>query len=231
MARNTPPRISVNKLAEYHVVQGARQRGILRDQKFSDFAGMYYAEAARTVSSCLASNLEDTSRIAQTIDNLEQQTPDKAGAMRRINSNIDALETFEAMLDDIDLKGATAELGAQRPDKLVMHGVNISVRPEIILRGTGKSGKTQVGALKVHFSRTFPLTDVSAGYVAAVLQRYVADKLIGGDEIVGPSYCFVIDIGSRTVHPSVKATAARLKGLESDCQNIAAIWPTITRDT
>lgn len=230
MARNTPPRISVNKLAEYHVAQGARQRSILRDQKFRNFGGMYYAEAARAVTSCLASNLEDTSGISQQIRILEQQSPDTAGAMRRISSNIDALESFEEMLDDIDLKGATAELGEQRPDKLVMHGVNISVRPEIILRGTGKSGRKQVGALKVHFPRTFPLTVVSAGFVAAVLQRYSGDKLIEADEIVGPSYCFVIDIGSRTVHPPVKATAARLKGLESDCQNIAAIWPTIVQD-
>ena len=212
MARNTRPRISVNKLAEYLVANGTRQRAILRDQKFRNIAGMYYSEAARAVSSCLASNLEDTSGIAQTIRILEQQSPDKAGAMRRVSSNIDALESFEAMLDAIDLKGATAELGEQRPEKLVIHGVDISVRPEIILRGTGKSGKKQVGALKVHFSRTFPLTDASAGYVAAILQRYAQDKLIGVDEIVGPSYCFVVDIGSGTVHSPVKSTGGTTEG-------------------
>ena len=231
MARNTQPRISVNKLSEYLVAKGARQRSILRNQKFPNIAGMYYAEAANAVSACLASNLEDTSRIAQQIRVLEQQSPETAGAIRRVNSNIDALESFEALLDDIDLKGATAELGEQKPEKLVMHGVDISVRPEIILRGAGKSGKEQVGALKIHFSRTFPLTEVSGGYVAAVLQRYAEDKLIEGDEIVGPAYCFVIDIGSGTVHSSVKATARRLKDIESDCKNIAAIWPTITQDT
>ncbi len=228
MVRKTQPRVSVNKLAEYIVSNGTRQRSILRAQKSENISGMYYAEAAKAASSCLASSLEDTSGIAQTIRILEQKSPDKAGAMRRINSNIDALESFEAMLDKIDLKDATAELGEPKPEKLVMHGVYISVRPEIVLRGTGKSGKKQVGALKVHFSRTFPLTDVSAGYVSAVLQRYAEYKLIQDDEIVAPTYCFVIDVGSRTVYPSVKSTAARLKAIESDCQNIAAIWPTIT---
>ena len=227
MPRNTKPRISVNKLGEYVVASGTRQRSILRDQKFPGIGGMYYAEAARAVSSCLASSLEDTSEITQAIRILEQKSTDKVGALRRISANIDALESFEAILDDIDMRGATAELGEQKPEKLVIHGVEISVRPEIILRGAGKSGKKQVGALKVHFPRTFPLTNVSAGYVAAVLQRYVGDKLID-DEIVAPTYCFVIDVGSRTVHSSVKATAARLKAIESDCQNIAAIWPTIT---
>ena len=228
MPRKTQPRISVNKLGEYVVANGTRQRSILRDQKSQNISGMYYAEAARAVSLCLASSLSDTSAIAQTIRILEQKTPVSAGAMRRISSNIDALESFDAMLDDIDLKGATAEKGEQKPGKLVIHGVNISVRPEIIMRGAGRGGKNQVGAVKVHFSRTFPLTNVSAGYVSAVLQRYTEDKLIEDAEIVAPTYCFVIDIGSRTVHSFVKATAARLKAIESDCQNIAAIWPTIT---
>ena len=67
--------------------------------------------------------------------------------------------------------------------------------------------------MKVHFSRTFPLTNDSAGYVSAVLQRYTEDKLIEDAEIVAPTYCFVIGIGSRTVHSFVKATAARLKAI------------------
>jgi hypothetical protein len=230
MAKDKDPRISVNKLAEYVGAKGARQRQILRDQKFPSISGMYYAEASTAVAACLASNMEDTSMIARAIRILEQKTPDKAGAMRRITANIDALEAFEAMLDDIDLKQGTPELGEHRPEKLTMHGVEISVRPDIVLRGNGKSGKQLVGAVKVHFSRTFPMTDASAGYVAAVLQRYSEDKLIDGNEVVGSDYCFVIDVGSGNACKPVKATAARLKDIEAECRNIAALWPTITKD-
>src|SRR5689334_23054807 len=48
------PRISVNKLAEFIDAKAARQRQILRDQKFpSEFKGMYYREAAETIAVCL----------------------------------------------------------------------------------------------------------------------------------------------------------------------------------
>ena len=73
MPRNTQPRISVNKLGEYVVANGTRQRSILRDQKSRNISGMYYAEAAKAVSLCLASSLRDTSSIAQTIRILEQK--------------------------------------------------------------------------------------------------------------------------------------------------------------
>lgn len=229
MPKKNSPRISANKLAEYIVSKGARQRNILRDQKYPSIAGMYYNEAATAISVCLASNLQDLSSIERAIRVLEQKNPGTAGALRRIGSNIDALESFEAMLDDIDLKGAAAELGEHQPDKLVMHGVDISVRPDVILRGTGKSGKKMVGGVKLHFSRTLPLTTTSAGYVSAILQRYSQDKLLQSSEVVGPAYCFVIDVGSRTIYPTVRSTMQRLKDVESDCRNIAAIWPTITQ--
>ncbi len=229
MAKNRPPSISANKLGEYIISKGARQRSILRDQKYRSIAGMYYSEATKAISLCLASNLEDVSGIERAIRVLEQKHPDTAGAMRRIHGNIDALESFESMLDDIDLQGTFIELGEHRPDKLVIQGVHISVRPGVILRGSGKSKKKLIGGVKLHFSRTFPHSDVSAGYVSAVLQRYSEDKLASVDEVASPSYCFVIDVGSRTIFPPVKSKTQRLKDIESDCRNIAAIWPTITK--
>ena len=230
MAKNNDPRISVNKLAEYMNAKALRKRQILRDQKFPDFKGMYYREAADAVSTCLASNLENTAVIARTIRVLDQMRPEKAGTLRRITANIDALESFEAMLDNIDLKGGTPELGEHRPEKLTMHGVEISVRPEIVLRGKGKKETALTGALKVHFSKTFPLNQDGAGYVSAVLQRYTEDKLLDGDEAVSSQFCPVIDIGAKVMYPGVKSITQRLKDVEAECQNIAALWPTIGPD-
>ena len=228
MAKDNGPRISVNKLAEYIGAKGRRQREILRDQKYPDFKGMYYREATEAVSQCLASNLEDTAIISKTIKILNQAPAEKAGTIRRINSNIDALESFEAMLDAIDLKGASPELGEHRPEKLKIHGVEVSVRPEIVLRGKGKGGSNLVGALKVHFSKTYPLDAVGAGYISAVLQRYSEQYLAGDDDVPGAAYCFVIDVGSKAVYPPAKSIAARLKDIDGECQNIAALWASIT---
>jgi hypothetical protein len=230
MAKDNRPRISVNKLAEYMGAKAARKRQILRDQKFPEFKGPYYREASEAVSRCLASGLEDISTLARAIRVLNQMEPEKAGALRRINSNLDAIENFEAMLDDIDFKGGRPELGEHTPEKLAIWGVEVSVRPEIVLRGTASGGKPLVGALKVHFPKTFSLDADAGGYVSALLQRYSEEKLASPEEAVGSAYCFVIDVGSRTVHPGVKSVRARFKDIESECRNIAALWSSISPD-
>lgn len=221
------PRISVNKLAEFIDAKAARQRQILRDQKFpSDFKGMYYKEAAETIALCIESNLENTAIIERTIQTLEQQTTDKIGTQRRIQSNIDALETFESMLDDIDLKGAKPSLGDHAPPRLTIQNVEISVRPEIILTGNGKKKQPLVGALKLHFPRTFPLDD-SAQYVSALLQEFAKTYLSNDGETHGP-FCPVIDIGSKQMFAGVKSIRARMREIEAACRNIFGLWPTIT---
>ncbi len=153
-------------------------------------------------------------------------TPEKIGTQRRIAANLDALESFLLMLDAVDLKGANTRLGDQSPPRLTIHGVEISVRPEVVLTAIGKSNAPLVGALKLHFPRTFSLTEDSAGYVSAILQEWSKTHLADEGAVNG-SMCPVIDVGSHTVYPGVKATTARMKDVEAICQNIAALWPTI----
>lgn len=220
------PRISINKLAEFITVKAGRQREILRDQKYpTDFKGPYYREATEAISTCISSNLADMSGIHKTISILGQSNPDKIGTQRRINANLDALETFESMLDAVDLKGAAPSLGAPFPEKLVVQNVEISVRPEVMLRLEAKAN-VHIGALKLHFPRTFSLNEDASGYVSAILQRWCADCL-PDDGVTSAPLCFVIDVGAKNVWPGVKATAKRMKDVEAYCQNIAALWPTI----
>jgi hypothetical protein len=231
MVKDTTPRISVNKLAEYIVSKGGRQRQILRDQKFpTEYKGPYYKEAAEPIAAVLADNLEDLTPITKAINVLNQMQPEKIGTQRRINSNIDALESFEAMLDEIDFQGATPSLGAHTSGKLKIQNVEISVRPEIILRGKGgKSGKKLVGGAKLHFPRTFRLTEDAAGYVSAIVQEFLKAYYSADGEPHGP-YCPVLDIGSQTFFAGVKSTAARMKDVAAECRNIAGLWPTIQAD-
>jgi hypothetical protein len=228
MAKDNTPHISVNKLGEYMVSKAARQRQILHDQKFpQDYKGMYHREAAEAIAGCLATSLEDVSMLERQIRLLQQMSAPKVGTQRRINSNIDALETFSAMLDEIDLKGAVPELGPHQGAKLKIRNVDVSIRPEIILRGKGKSVASLIGATKIHFSRTYPLNEESAGYVSALLQEHCKARYASEGEPHGP-YCAVIDVGSKTVYAGVKSTAQRMKDIEATCRNIADLWPSIT---
>jgi hypothetical protein len=170
------PSISVNKLAEYIESKGARQRQLLRDRKYPDEEfnlGMFHREASEAVSQYIAGGAIDTSIIEKQHKILSQLTPEKIGTARRINSNIDVIERFLDMLDDLDLCGGEAELAPQGGGKLTYHNVEISVRPEIIIRGKDKKGNKLIGAIKLHFSTTRPFNDDMAGYVSAVVQEYL----------------------------------------------------------
>lgn len=223
------PRISVNKLAEYMVSKAARQRKLLRDRKYPDEdfnMGMYHREASEAVSRYLASDQMSTSPIDSQIQILKQQTPVAVGTQRRIGSNIEALDRFLDMLDDFDFGDAVASLGEHSPQKLVFHNVEISVRPEIILRSVIKNKKV-IGAIKLHFPKGFEMNTETAGYVSAATQEYCARYLAEPDETVNFAYCQVLDIGSGNVFPGVKATKSRLKDIEDTCRNIADIWPNL----
>jgi len=132
------PELSVNKLAEYIVSKGARQRKLLRDRKYPDpefQMGMFHREASEAVRRYIADGCVDAVPIENQIAILKQQSPDKIGTIRRVNANIDALERFLDMLDDLGIEGET-ELASHTAEKITIHGVRISVRPEIIVRGT-----------------------------------------------------------------------------------------------
>ncbi len=222
-------RISVNKLAEYMVSKAARQRRLLHDRKYPDpefQMGMYHKEAAEAVARYLVSGGISTEPIDTQIHIIKQQSPSKIGTQRRLNSNIEALERFLDMLDDLNLADADLEHGDNAPEKLTYHGVKISVRPELVLRGE-KKGKKLIGAVKLHFSKGFAMSEEAAGFVSAAVQEHCLRHLANHDEVVFADFCKVIDVGSGKIYPGVKSTKSRLKDIEDTCRNIADIWPNI----
>ena len=224
------PIISVNKLGEYIVSRGARQRTLLRQRKYPspEFnIGMFHREATDAIQMYLAGGCIDPQPLENALNSLYQKTPEKIGTIRRINSNVERLERFEEMLDDIDLKGTDADMGENSPEPMKIAGVQISVRPEIILRGTGPKGQKLIGAIKLQLSASTKFNEEAAGYVSAAVQEYCKRFFVNDDEITHAPYCQVIDIGNGAVHPGVKATAQRMKDIKAECQNIAALWPSI----
>lgn len=220
------PRISANKLAEFMGAKSARQRQILHDQKYpKDFKTVYYKEAPEAAAHFVAGGAVDASIIETAIGVLENKAPSTIGADRRINSNIEALETLKLMLDDIPVSGVTLQLAPNSAPYLTFFGVDISVRPEIIVKGKSGKGPT-VGAMKFHFPRSFCHTDDTGGYVCALLTEWCRIHMSDHGLPQG-NLCSVIDVGSQRVYLGKKATAARLKDVSAACQNIAGLWPTI----
>lgn len=101
------------------------------------------------------------------------------------------------MLDDIDLKSAKPTLGTHKANPITYRGVDVSVRPDVILQSNAG-----VGGLKLHFPKGNPLNAQAAGYM-------------------------VVDVASGKFFPGVTSTKARLREVEGGCGEVAALWPSI----
>lgn len=222
-----PPRLSVNKLGEYMTARAGRQNKILFDAKHpQDFIVAYYKDAAEVIAKAIVDGLQDIEPIETAIRRLGARNAETVFELRRINGNIDALETFLDMMGDINLKGVEARLGSHQANHLSIHGVNISVRPEVTLHLEKRTGEPLVGGIKLHFPKTFPLPDDAAEYISTCVQLYCRDHL---HSIGTPSHqhCYVIDVSQGKVFGGVKAIKSRMKDVEETCRQIATIWPTI----
>lgn len=229
MKPNKSPRLSVNKVGEYLISGPARRRRIIYDAKFpSDIIVPFYTPAEEAISQYIASGMQDISVLEKKINTLGQSPIETVWDQRRVNSNIDAIEAFMNMLDDIDLNGASPQLGTHKAPVVTFNGVDVSVRPEIVLTKSGNKGKALVGGLKLHFPRANPLNEQSAAYVSSIQSRYVTDHLPEHGLPEG-RMCAVIDVSSQSFFPGVASTRQRLKDVGAACAEIAAIWPTITK--
>lgn len=231
MARvHETPRISINKLGQYIVSKAGRQRAILYDQKFpADYITAYYKDAEEAIALFIAKGMVDASILENRMKLLGQQTALNIQQQRRLVGNIEAIETFMNLMDDVTLNGITPSLGAQQPPKLPIRNVEVSVRPEVTLVGKNSKGLPVVGAIKLHFPKTNPLTEDACGYISAAIRMF-CEKEMWKQGAPDPTLCSVIDLASGQVHAGAKAVKQRQKDIEAACDQIFNLWPTIKKE-
>jgi hypothetical protein len=132
-----------------------------------------------------------------------------------------------SMLDTLDLSGILCRLGSHAPPRLTIRNVEVSVRPEVLLsRPAAKGSGRMVGALKLHFPKTNPLSEEAAGYVSAVLTRF-CEYHLGDDGDVDSRLCCVLDLASSRFYPGVQSVRQRLRDVEAACDQIFNLWDSI----
>lgn len=218
----------MNKLGEYIASKAARQRNILYNQKFPpDYVTPFYDDASEAISLFIAGEMANPAILESRIRLLEQSPASTVWQQRRMLGNIEAIETFMGMIDALDLSGISCRLGSQSPPRLTICNVEVSVRPEVILsRSATKGGGRVIGALKLHFPKTNPLSQEAAGYVSAVASWFCECHLID-EGTPDPRLCFVLDLASERLYPGVQSVRQRLKDAEAACEQIFNLWDTI----
>jgi hypothetical protein len=225
MPERTSPRISLNKLGEYLVANPVRRRRIISDQKNpSDFIVARYREAVDPIVRFISSGAQNEQIIHDAIKQINSRPIASDWQEQDAALSIEALTSFLDIADQVPVKGFTYSAGEQDAPKLTISGVEVSVRPElVVLRQV--AGGYKVGAFKVYVVKRYPLTIGAAAYVGAVLQKFAAEKLTARG-VADYSLCGVIDVFAGKIHIAPRAYQNRLAQVEAACEEIARAWPT-----
>jgi hypothetical protein len=216
------PRISVNKLGEYMVAQSSKRRSILADQKIPPtFQVTYYEDAMTAVREFYEMGGRDDQIIVRAIERLEARQGETDYEAQKTNSSAEALGQFLDVIDILDLSAYETGYGERTPAKLVINGVDISVRPDLLLFRDG----ALVGAVKFAVSKGTPLDREAAEYIATTVHRYVEDVL--GADAPDPRDTFVVDVFRTNVLRAPRSFRRRRKDLDAACEEIAARWPSL----
>jgi len=218
------PRISVNKLGEYLVSPPLRRQGILERQKYpSALVAAHYEPARRIIIALLTGRLSRQLALLR-VDAWTSATHFESDyARHRAHGCADAVMRFLALRPRLEFEGTEVHVPVAH-DKLQLHGVDVSIQPDVLLQGRDDRGRDVVGAIKLHFPKTHPLTPASAEYVATMLHVYLREVATVRAE---PSLCVVVDVFSGTIVHAPRAYRRRLRDIGAACQEISMAWPRV----
>lgn len=220
------PKISLNKLGEYlDAATPSRRRQIIKDQQQPKaFKAGRYTDAKKEIVDFLASEMLDDAKLLQAAQDLRNTISESDFIIQDKHLSADAIENFLDSADDLNIDGVTVEPVDRFDDSsMEVSGVEITIRPDAILRDevTGEIA----GAVKLHFSKTHPLSEKAAGYVAAALKVHLSENLENSN--IKAEKCFVVDIPTQKVVTSTKKHISKMKDIKAACSEINAHWKEI----
>jgi hypothetical protein len=212
------PKISLNKLGEYMTATPARRRRIVEDQiNPKDFIAARYTDAREKITDYISGNIEEQNLI-QAADDLRKQSYDSSFITQDKNLSADAIDDFLEISDQLPSGYRFEKVPASNKSAMELSGVRVSIRPDIYLKNDNDE---VVGAIKLHFPKSNPLTIASGEYVATGLRAFVQST---SSNIIDPKLCVVIDIPSTNVISAPKAGKKRMNDIEAACEEINARW-------
>ena len=215
-------KISLNKLGEYLTANSSRRKRIVYDAKNpKGFIVTRYKSAREAIKEYIISQYDENLMIDR-INILEKKDVDSDFQENDRDTSIEALDHI---LDSTfpDLSGFHIEDSNGGNPKVTISDVEVSVNPDLIIRGTYR-GKKVIGAIKIHLSKGNILNEEGSKNVSTMIRSFVQDHIAEDDEIVEPKLCLSIDAFGKTCVESPKTFIRRMGYIESACEEIAMWW-------
>lgn len=218
------PRVSVNSLAEYLVSAAARRQKIIQEQKRPKaFQVTYYDEAEDAIAEYLTSQRQSSRSLDTCAAKLRPEGALKEWELTRRATGLETIEAFRSFAQDLPLENVVIKRGPEKPRLMQVHGVSISVRPELHLSVAEERGN-RIGAIKLFFSKNEALNEDRARYAATVLHQYIEAQYprAGSTDY---RLCLVVDIFAKKFHTAPRTYKRKRQDIEAACSEIARAWP------
>lgn len=222
------PCMLLTDLAEYLTAAPTHRRQLISEQKHDNFFDSTDYRAAKSIicdyilegmasdqnaMNALREFMANKGRLSKKYGNVNK--PIIADA---VTSFIDLTETLQPHLKD------TKPILPEREDEYALYigQLEVFIDPEIIL--VDEQSNEIVGAIKLQFRHTRPLSDTNCEYASLILQPYLK-RAYGVN--ANPAKCIVVDIPSGSIKTSPKIQKPNWREIEAAAQEIVERWPKI----
>ncbi|GAB3953208.1 hypothetical protein GCM10028805_36410 [Spirosoma harenae] len=217
------PKISVNKLGEFVTATSIRQKSIVKDQSAKRPPGIKafrYTEARATCVRYFTESF-DVSIIDKSIEDLKKKILKNKHDQNDQQASIESLNE----LKNIDLSHFEGLSFSSFSGKGIMdiNGVDVSVQPDLILRGEYKKKKV-IGAIKFHIKKTEILKPRSQAVIATILQQFIDKHVKAEEEKAVHNLMFSVDIFGGSIAAAPKSQAQILTNVDAACWLYKLIW-------
>lgn len=217
------PRMSLKMICEYVKASASRRSTIIRDSCIvPTFIAKRYNLASDVIAMFLSINEPDISLLRDQVIAIERSkySSENEQSMALLSGEairkfIDHSSSIESVLDYFEVE-ATSHVHYH---KFKVEGVEISIRPELLLR----SHQTNdiVGFVKLYFSKGTPLDDETAGLITCLGKNYFNET---HSLNLPEQNCFVLDVFRGEISTAPRAYKRRMSDIFASCREIADRW-------
>jgi hypothetical protein len=215
--------ISINQLAEFSRSTEAARRRIIKQQLTPNKVLIPWYQLAKAASKKYLLDVKNSQPLKDAIAVLIQRVPANKRQSTDRKVSIEALELVEIIKKPALLSEIRYELIIPGNKKIRIANVDITVAPDVIIKGTYK-GKTIYGAVKIHICKTKPFDLAQSKYVSALLNKFLIDNIAKPGEVVIPQLCLSMDVFAQRIVSSSDDTTAEIKEIKRLCEEVKKIW-------
>lgn len=230
-ATRAEPRITVNHLAQFMVSSDTARVGIITRAKTPSTPTLIrYKDVRPVVCSFLADQNRSTRILAEAEQLFNQRAADPALSSLRqddANNSIEVVRSLHRMANQ--LAQFSFEPAPRRQNPLVIAGVTISARADLISGGASR-GARRSGAAILRLTQDDADTDAARerrremGLYVATIAALHADQNLTLESDLDNRLCMSIDVQHREVFRAPASNTRRMNNIESACRFIASMW-------